>query len=259
MGVILTEQLRTFGGEARYLDQHLVRLKSGLDILGLPNGVISELPNSVNDLLKVNKATFSEVEEWRIGICVTPGDSLVAAKDQIPTTIVSTKPLDIQKLEAQREQGIRLTVVETREVADSMVPKEIKHRSRIHYWLANQAATKKNPGSYPLLLTLKGTVAESSIASIAILNKQTVTFPVSKDVQESITCQLLRPVFRNLGFEFLEADIPLQDLLQSDEVFWMNATSVIAPVTHVGTNPVGDGKPGSGFKRIYDAWVANQR
>ena len=252
MGVTLTEQLRTFGGRPRYLNPHLERLKGGMEILGLDPGEVAGLPDTIEELLARNQAVEPEAQEWRIGICVTPGSS--AAPNSGTTQLVYTQPLDIEKLNSMYEQGVVLNVVKTREQDDASIPKSIKHRNRIHYWLANKEAASISAESFPLLLTRDGFLAESSIASIGVLNQKTLTFPRQSTVQKSVTCEILRPLTAQLGLEWIEADISVEEAQRSDEVFWVNASSVIAPVVNIDSVPIGDGSPGKTFQALSDTW-----
>jgi len=172
MGVSVTEQIRTYARETPLLNRHLDRLVGGLEIIGLAAPFSREqLTQQIQDLISENGRGLDSADELGIGVCITPG--LASAFGQTnagPTTLVYTYVLRTSDRKAVLAAGIRLTSVSTTEIPASSVPKALKCRSRMHYYLAEQEARAIDPDSRALLHDQEGFVAEGTTASVIMVS-----------------------------------------------------------------------------------------
>ena len=184
MGVSVTEQIRTYGRQTPLIERHLDRLFGGLKIIGLTAPFSrDELTGQVADLIAENGRHLAAGDELGIGICITPGlASSYGQTNAGPTTLVYTYELKKADRAAAVERGIRLTSVGTTEVPASSVPKALKCRSRMHYYLAEQEARAADPDSRALLHGQEGFVAEGTTASVICL---LYTSPSPRDKRQS--------------------------------------------------------------------------
>jgi branched-subunit amino acid aminotransferase/4-amino-4-deoxychorismate lyase len=174
MGVSVTEQLRTFNGELFCASWHVDRLLDGLSIIGLESPLARDhLIELATQVVQKNQHDIPPGGDMGVGICITPGGLTKFApasnqEAQGPTMLAYGYPLNFSGLADRYANGMSLSIVETREIPDACIPRQLKCRSRMHYYLAEQEAAAKQPDSRALLLDLEGNVAEATVATVVI-------------------------------------------------------------------------------------------
>ncbi len=261
MGVTVTEQLRTYNGKLFFLQQHLERLTDGLNITKIDPGVtIDEIGSIAEELVLKNLAGLPAGQELGVGICVTPGTQCNRAPAEIssssrPTLLVYSTALDSSKWQHDYETGIRMVTVDIREIPDECLPRGLKCRSRMHYYLAEQQAQIRSPGSRALLLDTQGFMAEGTTASVVIVRDGCLIAPRPERVLPGISWSFVENVLAGeLGMEVRRADITLSEVHRSDEVLALSTSSCIVPVCEVNGTPIGAPDQRPVFHQLIDAW-----
>ena len=249
MGVTVTEQLRTFNGKPHLIQQHLDRLHEGLKLTGIKRP--DQLAKIANDLTQKNYAQQASKSDLSLGICVTPGQ---IRDPQGPTILIYNLELPFANWADQYSAGMQLTTVETREIPGVSVPKQLKCRSRMHYYLAELQASEKRAGSRALLLDQSGNVAEATTASVAIVKDEEIIAPPETDVLPSLAFEFSAKLATQLGIAVTRRTITLNELKKADEVLWLSTPMCVLPVTQVDDSRVGTGEPGPVFSELIDAW-----
>ena len=259
MGVSVTEQIRTYRQQTALIERHLDRLFGGLAIIGLEAPATrAQLLDQVNDLIDENGRALAAGDELGIGICITPG--LASAYGQTnagPTTLVYTYELKSADREAAIARGIRLTSVSTTEVPASSVPKALKCRSRMHYYLAEQEARSTDPDSRALLHDQDGFVAEGTTASVIMVSSGEIIAPLKKAVLPGVTLGYALELAAELGIQVHRRDITRTELESADEVMWLTTPVVIVPVTHVNGKAIKTDQADSLTQRLSEAWESS--
>lgn len=263
MGVAITEQLRTFGGELFCTQWHIDRLLSGLQIIGL------EPPLDRDKLLElasqVVTKNFDQIPvggDMGIGICITPGPltkftPALAIKNARPTVLAYGYPLDFSNLADVYANGMALSIVKTREIPDACVPRQMKCRSRMHYYLAEQEATQNQPGSRALLLDIEGNVAEATVATIVIVEQGRVVVPPAAMILPGTALKYMIELCDQENIEVVRESISPSRLKSADEVLWLSTPVAILPVTQVDSHKIGSGQPGPVFRQLISSWSAD--
>jgi len=256
MGVTVTEQIRTFGRKTPLLDRHLDRFFGGLKIIGLMLPVErSELKSQICDLVTLNGTSLAEADELGIGVCATPGiASAYGQTNAGPTTLVYTYPLHADKQAENFKTGIRLTSVATQEIPAEAVPKELKCRSRMHYYLAEQEAQAIDPQSRALLNNVEGFVAEGTTASVVMIQAGRLVAPVKETVLPGVTLALVIELAKQRGIPVQRRDISIHEFENASEVMWLATPAGIVPVTHINQKTIGDGSVGGVTSGLVEAW-----
>ncbi len=253
MGVTVTEQLRTFNGVPHLLEEHLKRLREGLKLTGI------ELPERLgqiaNELTKKNFADLNPGSDMSLGICVTPGNSRPSsAAKNAPTVLIYNLELPFANWAQQYSQGIQLTTVQTRELSGASIPKQLKCRSRMHYYLAELEASQRAPGSRALMLDYAGNVAEATTASIVMIKGDEIIAPPEADVLPSIALAFAAELGSKLGIQLTRRPISLAQLKDADEALWLSTPMCILPITSIDQTKIGKGEPGPVFSKLILAW-----
>ncbi len=291
MGATVTERLRTFGGRPFQLERHLCRMNRSLQILGIPaDRVTAQIEQALTEYTKryITPHSMSHPiqDDWYLVAFVTPG---ILGKNQ-PTVCVHGGLLPFETWAKQYEQGVPLVVSETRQIPSNCWPVTMKCRSRMHYYLADQAAatteikinadtqqanapvngqadTLKKADAQPnvpanipsnaraLLLDQEGFVGEASTANIILATQNnTLLTPRFEKVLPGITVQVLEELAKSIGLTFDYRDIPLEELMAAKEIYLASTSVCLLPVCSVGNQPIGSGKPGPIFHQLMQAF-----
>jgi branched-subunit amino acid aminotransferase/4-amino-4-deoxychorismate lyase len=253
-GILVSEQLRTLGGRIHLLDRHLQRLERSAAMLfiRLP---LAEIRAATEQVVAHNWSQADSAGDLRVSILVTPGDCKPAeAANGQPTIVITTGPLPFAEHANWYEEGLSLASVEVREIPGQCIPRQLKHRNRIHYWLAEHQAGDTCPGARALLLDGDGNVCESAIAAIALIRDGTVLVPPADQVLGSISFEFTATLMAAHKIEIIHRNILPAELLDADEVIWFNTTVCLAPVTRFNQQLIGDGQPGPLFRQLLHEW-----
>lgn len=251
-GVTVAEQLRTFGGKLFRLEQHLERLGRSLAIVGVDPGLpLTEIRRIGHELVERNHPLLAAGDDLGLTIFVTPG----TAADHRPTLALHTQPVAFGPFAAKYESGESLVVSSIRQVPASSWPSDLKCRSRMHYFLADQEARRLQPGSRALILDQAGQVCEATTANILIYRDGEGLFsPPVESILPGITLGAIADLARAEGIPLTHRPLWPEDILTADEVLLSSTSPCLLPVIRVGEQPIGGGQPGPIFQRLLAAF-----
>lgn len=259
LGATVSEQLRTFGGKIFKLDEHLARLRRGLEITSIDAGCTNEqLADWANELVAANFKLLDPADDLGLSIFVTPGPYATLAPPDVErraTIGMSTYPLPFHLWVDKYETGERLVTSTVRQVAADSWPRELKCRSRMHYYLAEQDVRSRSPGGRPLLLDEDGNVNETPTANIVAFWKEDgLVSPLPDGVLSGISQAVLVDLAQQSRIPPFEVPITYRDLCSSEELFVTSTPFCMLPVVKVDEAAIGDGKPGPIYRKLLAAW-----
>ena len=238
MGVALVERMRTYRHRLLFSSQHLQRLEAGIRLLRLESQVCLEIvSNQIDTLLQENLPGVAPNQDLSVGVVVTPG---TCGRKQ-PTVLITAEPISWGRWQQEIQNGIRLQTVNITEISNDSVPKNVKHRSRLHYFLADQEAAIRSPGSRALLLDSQQRVAESTVGTVVACHGQVMTAPPTTEILSSITLSLLDhlvQVGELGGWKLDRAPITIGSLKKAELVLWMNSTVGILEVSSIDNSQI---------------------
>ncbi|TWT74435.1 D-alanine aminotransferase [Posidoniimonas polymericola] len=250
MGVTVTERLRTFGAAPFRQPQHIARLRRSLEIIGLPaEPIAAELDAAVSEYAKQIEPLRKPGDDWAIVVFATPGSG------DGPTRCVHGFPLPFSQWARQYEGGVALQVSDHHQTPANCWPPELKCRSRMHYYLADQQARRKEAGARALLLDQHGFVGEASTANVMVYREhEGVISPPIEKVLPGVSVAVVRELADSLGTPFIERDLTIGEFRAADEA-WLASTSVcLLPVVRCDGVAIGSGQPGPHYLRFLAAW-----
>lgn len=263
MGATFTEMTRTFCHELFCGPEHITRLFNSLKLAGV------ELPYSPTKVLEItqevvahNRRFLREGQELAAVQFVTPGQNLMYAGmgsglDLQPTFCVHTFPLPFERWQKLFQEGAHCTVPEILHLPSECIDSRIKHRSRLHWWMAERELQNTAPGTLPLLLDSQGYLTESAGANFLLVKGRSVFSPTGRNILHGISLSVTKELAASIGFEWIEKDLQVSDALEADEAWLTSTPYCIAPCTHLNQTAIGTGKIGPRFQEILNAW--NQR
>jgi branched-subunit amino acid aminotransferase/4-amino-4-deoxychorismate lyase len=256
LGATVSERLRTFGGVVFRLTQHLERLAHSLEIIGLDwRAIGGDLPAVVAEVARRGRSGLHEGDDVGIVIFVTPpSDRAAAGGAAYGTLAVYASPLAFGDWAAKYKMGQRLVISQHLQVPTSCWPSELKCRSRMHYYLADQEARRRDPLARALVLDQQGRLAEASTANLLLVRRGMIFSPRADYILPGVSLGFLQELAaaEQIPFEF--GELMPGDIAGADEVLLASTSPCVLPVCYCDGQPVAGGHPGPIFERLIEAW-----
>ncbi|MDP6442529.1 MAG: aminotransferase class IV [Pirellulaceae bacterium] len=257
LGVTVAEQIRTFSGELYRLQDHLARLDRSLETIGVgcPLGSV-ELTEQATAVATHNHRLLAAGDDLGLCIFVTPGSyPTMAPQAAGPRLCLHTYPLPFAQWADKYSTGQSLSITSVRQVPTNCWPAELKCRSRMHYFLADQEAHRRHAGSRALLLDQHGLVSEASTANVLIYRAdEGLLAPPHDKTLPGISMATVRRLASELQIPFTERDLQPTEVVEADEVLLSSTSLCLLPVTHLDGRAIAGGEPGPVFHQLLAAW-----
>ncbi len=241
-GFGVCDLMRTYNGKPYFLIEHIRRLESSAEEIGL------ELPWSCEAIVEIVLETLkrnNNINEANIRIVITGGSSSDFLTPQgNPRLLVLVT--QIPELPASwYEKGVKVITIS--------IERDIPGAKSISYIPATIALdkAKQENGIEALYVDRNGFVRECATSNFfAFINGCLVT--PEKDVLKGITRQVVLDISKDL-FEIELRQISLDEVLTADEVFITGTNKGVVPVVMIDNKMVGNGKPGKNTGRVIKA------
>jgi branched-chain amino acid aminotransferase len=211
LGEGVFETFRSYAGKLPTITEHLGRLASGCDVLGLEPPDTATLLAGVHSLLGEN-----ELEDARLRITVTRRTVLATANPLEPWPETATAVIAPW---AHNEMS-PLAGVKTTSRADTL--------------MGGQYARQKGADE-ALFFNFAGNLCEATTANVFVVREGRVeTPPLSAGCLPGITRGRVLKLCRKLGVDAIETDISRRTLEEADERFLTSSTRGIQPLDTAG-------------------------
>lgn len=253
LGATVTERLRTFRHKAFRVEEHLRRLKGSLEIVGLPSDSIAQqIGEAIQEFIERNEGQIAADDDWSISAFATPGTSTAGP----PTVCVHGYPLPFQRWANHFDEGIRITISDVQQISPSSLPPELKCRSRMHYYLADQHAAQRYPGARAVLLDETGHVAEATAANILIYREgEGLISPPPRYILLGVSLGVVQELAPQRGIPFVMRPVTIADLQSASEAMLSSTSICLQPVVECDGQPIGSGgTSGPRYRELLAAW-----
>ncbi len=256
-GATVTDFVRTFRQNLYRLQDHLERFRTSCELAEIPlNASVEALTQIAEELIARNARLLSPGQELALILIATPGAVPFYAGNHNPATeptlAMHTAPLNLRGMASFFQSGVHLVTPEVRAIPISCIDPRIKHRSRLHWRLAQEAVSRTYPGALALLLDHEGFITETAAANLLIVHGDRVLSPPLDSVLNGISLRVVRELCAELGIPFLEQPLTINDCIGAQEAFLTNTSFCIAGVRRI--NAIDLTWPGPLFERILSAW-----
>lgn len=253
LGVTVVERLRTFAGRPFRVEEHLKRLHRSLEIVGWnASAIVDEVRDAVAAFPDVNAELMAPGDDWYVAIFITPGDSPAATQPRIG---VHGGPLPFAGWADKFDSGVDVVITAVRQTPANCWPPELKCRSRMHYYLADQEAARRQAGARAVLLDQQGFIGEASTANVvAYYKSRGLVTPRIDGVLPGISQQVLFELADAAGISHTEADLTPSEFAAADELFITSTSICLQPIVHVDGQQIGNGEPGEVYRNLLAAW-----
>ncbi|MFT5391030.1 MAG: D-alanine transaminase [Gammaproteobacteria bacterium] len=244
------ESTPVYRGRLFLYDRHMKRLERGLGVLRIDYDV--SVMAEIHDKLIVESG-LAEVPLGYIYVQITRG---VAPRGHAfpktsPTPTVYAFAGSMAPPTRERwDEGFDAITVPDRRWARA----DVKTTALTANVLAQQAAVEA--GVSDAVLVRDGMAMEGSHNNLfAVLNGVVVTAPASNYILHGITRGYVIELAQELGLPLEERPLPVEELMQADEVFYTGTTTEIRPTVRIDGKPVGTGQPGPISRQLYELYV----
>lgn len=266
-GATVTDLCRTFRHQLFRLDAHLLRFRQSCELARIPQPKTDdELAFIAQELVRHNCRLIEPQQDLILVMFATPGEigyylgQPGAAGDGPPTLCMHTFPVPFQRYAPLIREGARLVVPESiQQTSDLHLPRSIKHRSRLHWWMGQHEVHQKDPTAAALLLDDFGMgpgygdyVTETAAANFLLVRDNQVVSPLRERVLGGISLMVVQELCRDLGIGFEEMPILEQDCDRADEAVLCSTPFCLAPVSSINGKPIP--WPGPVFQQLIAAW-----
>lgn len=260
-GASVTEMTRSFHQRWFRLDDHLRRLETSLKTTGwqIPY-TLPELSVVSDKLLAHNSPLLPAGHELGLIQFVTAGQNLTylgaARRDECrrPTVCCHTFPLPCELWAEKYTTGQHLLVPAIRQIPPECLSPAIKHRSRLHWILADTQVRERDPAATAILLDSKGDLTETSAGNFFLVRDNQILTPRPKSILGGISRYVVYLLAEELNIPITVTDIQPLEVHRASEAFTSSTPYCLLPVTAFEGKPIGNGQPGPVYRRLLDAW-----
>ncbi len=238
------EVIPAYNGKLFRLDEHLQRLENSLQATRIPSPFDREEWRAILEAL-VRKNGGGDQSVY---LQVTRG---IAAREHgfpekvKPTVFIMCNPLQAVDDQVHDAGVCAITLEDSR-----WKHCDIKAITLLPNILLRQQAV--DAGCTEAILVRDGLVTEGAASNVFMVRDgQIRTPPKSRQLLPGITRDLVVELARQHGLDCREQDIPVATLAEADEIWLTSSTKEILPVTQLDGRPVGDGRPGPVWARMF--------
>lgn len=246
------EVIPAYGGAPFRLEQHLARLKRSLAELRIANPYDDAQWRAIAEqLLAAHAQAISEAPQQInqiVYIQVTRG---VAMRDHAmveglePTVFAMCNTMKLPE-ESARTRGVACVTADDFRWRKA----HIKSTSLLGAVFARQISA--DAGALETVMFRDGMLSEASSSNVWVVkNGQVLGAPNDQLVLEGIRYGLIEELCREAGIAFVLRRISRDEVLQADELLLSSATKEVLPVTTLDGQPVGNGRPGPIYEKLY--------
>jgi branched-chain amino acid aminotransferase len=222
-GAIVTDFCRTYRHRLFRWPEHLQRLRHDCDRCRVPLlQSDAEITAVAEEVAAACARQLANTEEFALITVATPGPLAYlsgAASDGPPTLAIQPIRLNPDRYRRFFLEGVTLAVAGLwpRHPAE-IVPRTVKHRSRLHWWVAEQSLrSPEHPlfgtGAVPVLLDQEDACPDTPIGSVLAVASGQVIVPIPGTVLESISTRVVIEISRAQGFAVIEQTLNLESLV----------------------------------------------
>ena len=259
-GDMVFEATRTFNQIPFRLREHLDRLYASMRYAEIDCGLtIDQMEAATRETIERNLPALGGLDV-QIMHDVTRGAlplyAAIVKEGLDPIVSINVIPLvrHTGYLAEKYEKGVHMVITPQQSVPARYIDPKAKNRSRIYYKLAELQAARMEQGAMPLLTDERGFITEGSGSNFFIACHGEILTPRPTDILRGVSRQACIELAEELGIPVREADIEPYDIREADEAWITSTPFSMIPVTRFNFLSVGDGKPGSIYRRLLTAW-----
>ena len=230
-GATIVDRLRTIDARPLDVELHLERLIANCDLVGIALADRESIGTVINECVQHNQGRLPH-RDFAIVVLITPGRTSLPG---VPTVIVHAQSLKWDAMQQWYTAGQQLLISQPRNVPSVCWSPNLKTRSRLQYYLADQEAINRGArNSAAVLLDLSGCLSETSAANILCVDcSGRVLCPPSDSILNGISLQRTLRLAESLGMEVVRQPIDVELAKSSSEIILTGTSACIWPASQL--------------------------
>lgn len=246
------EVIPSYSGRPFRLKQHLLRLDNSLSGIKLVNPLtIARWSALVRRIVGLHRW-----QDQAIYLQVTRG---VAKRDHaFPSTTIPTVFMMASQLSPPDQALVSRGCACVSAIDNRWLRCDIKSTSLLGNVLMRQRAAES--GCLECIMFRDGYLSEASSSNVFVVHRGVISTPPNNHlVLPGTTNDVVMELARIAKIALTRREISLDEVRAADEIWVTSATKEVLAVTQLDGKPVGKGKPGPVFKRIYALYQSYKR
>ena len=242
------EVVPIYAGRAFRIEQHLARLGRSLAAISIPNPfTLDEWKAKIGALVDAFHRSHG-IDDQFVYMQITRGVAKrghAFPKDIVPTVFMMTSPLTLPSGEVRANGVAAVTQADNR-----WMRCDIKSVSLLgNVLMAEHAASH---GATETIMFRDGVLTEGSSSNVWVVRDGVLRAPPKDNrILEGIRYGLIADLAERNGMRFEVGPIAEAEVRSADELILSSATKEVVPVVRLDEVPVGDGRVGPWFGRLY--------
>ncbi|MBN1436732.1 MAG: aminotransferase class IV family protein [Sedimentisphaerales bacterium] len=247
-GVGLFETMRSYNGRVFRLDDHIDRMLTSAEKLGLRTGYEKNyIKEAVAQVLQAN-----ELSDALIRITCTSGSTRNLEENAQGTLLVTAENMSADP-KASYELAVMVVVSPYKfNLTDPL----LGHQSTSNFarLVALQQA-QQHKASESLWFTHNNRLAAGCMSDIFLVEQGILYSPNLENASVApVTRKVVLELAEELGIEHKSTEIVIKDLLSAAEVFLANSVMELIPVGQIEKHIVSDGRPGMIYRQLHEQY-----
>lgn len=224
-GVVLVERARTFGSKLINLRWNIERLKNSAKAIGFAEQSVVNWYTHVCELILEANAAQLEHQDVSVVVLFSPLEFDGALRWK---SIAYLAPIPSARLYSWYQDGCQLQTSTIGIISNSVFPTSIKHRSRIHYWLADRRVRELNPKNVAVLMDTENRLGDSSVANLFFVDRQRnwIT-PDQEYAHHGTTLKQSIELLQEIGIEVQMRPVAYGEAIACQEIILVGSTGVV--------------------------------
>ena len=247
-GYAVSDTIRTFNKKPHLASDHILRLLDScsaaqIDVKFSHDDIYKILLNTV----KKNSSIAKKDEDFLIVIYVIGNWNLYPSSPGLyspSSLIIHCSSIDFKNQSKLFSEGQKVRISNIQQIPSNSISPNIKHRSRMHFVLADKEVKSIEENALPLLLDCSGNITETIHANFFMVKDNIIQTPTDKNILPGITRRELIFLAKHLDLQLQEKNLTPADVLASDEAFFTSSSRIITPISHINGTQIGTSIPG---------------
>jgi branched-chain amino acid aminotransferase len=264
-GATVTDLCRTINHRLFRWPDHVHRFFKSAELCHVPIGYSpDEILATGEQLVARQTAALAAHEDLALVVFATPGPveqyrpapstavTKLSAAETAPTVGMHTFRLPLARYARLWREGYYLSTVPVVAPSEHALPRQAKHRSRLHYWRAQRMVPSSRPGMAALLCDADGCLLETAFANLVLVQGDALLSPPAERILHGISLQFVAELAQRMGWKVHYRPLFPADVARAEEAFLTSSSFCLLPVRQI------DGKefpcPGAAAQRLIQAW-----
>lgn len=249
---------RTYNHVPLFVEEHIERVFRSCQAVHIGLDITKEEMVSISyEVVKRNESHLDPNDDFNIHYLISRGTRPhFFAQPSKPTILIhvfSLLPTYANQAKNYQE-GVRLVVVNTRQIPAQCLDPKIKHINRLCNSMADYEAKMTDPKAWGLMLDIQGRIAEGPTFNCHMVKGGKIFTPKLNNALGGITRDKLMMLAKESSIEIEATDLFVYDFYDADEIFLTANSFTIMPVSKFNEKELLKPIPGPVTRQLYAAF-----